>query len=358
MKKIHIVHIIPTLGFGGAERFVIDLANNYDEKKFDTTIIILQNYIPLKKELKRGVRIVFVEKKGKISLSLFKSLKKKLKTLNPDVVHTHLFGGDFWGRFVAHRLGFPVVTTEHNINTDESFFKKHIKILMKNWSDVYTAPSKAVVDFMKHEYKLEKPVHKIRHGIQLSRFTKTKPAQIKKNFKLLILGRLAEQKGHRVALSALAGLKDFKWQMTMVGSGDKEKEIISFAKSLGIDDRIKIEKPTTNVSELLKNFNIMIVPSLWEGLGIVAMEGMASGRVVIASAVDGLTEVVRDEETGLLFEKGRYDDLRAKLHWLFNHPHAGEELAKKAKVFAAAHFGVEEMVRQYEEIYLSLVRKN
>ncbi|MCF6276312.1 MAG: glycosyltransferase [Candidatus Magasanikbacteria bacterium] len=357
MKKIHIVHIIPTLSFGGAERFVVDLANNYDENKFETTIIVLKNYTPLKKELKRSVRVITVKKKGKISFGLFKLLRKKLKILKPDVIHTHLFGGDFWGRVVAHKMGIPVVTTEHNINTDESFFKKRIKILLKNYSDVYTAPSKAVVEFMKKEYKLKKPVHKIRHGIKLERFAKIKPAKIKKNFKLLILGRLVEQKGHKNALSALVGLKDFKWHLTIVGDGEKKKEIISMSKKLGIFDRISIQKPTTNVPELLKNFNIMIIPSNWEGLGIVAMEAMASGRVVVASATGGLVEVVRNMENGLLFENGRYDDLRSRLHWLFSHPHSGEELAKSAKNFALHHFGVEEMVKKYEEIYLSLARK-
>ena len=69
------------------------------------------------------IRVLMVEKKRKYDLFLHKRIEKILKELKPDLVHTHLFTADIWGRLAAKNIGVPVLTTEHNTNYGEGFFR-------------------------------------------------------------------------------------------------------------------------------------------------------------------------------------------------------------------------------------------
>ena len=348
-KPIHIVHIIPALPFGGAERFLVDLINNSDPAKFKFSIITTREENPLQVEIKfPNVKVEIVPKRGKISWHLFKDIENKLKILQPDIVHTHLFTGDFWGRVAAKRLQIPVITTEHNINQTESWLHGLVKKCLKNYSEFYTCPSQAVKNYLESYYKITKPISLIRHGIELTKFSSIPKIELNKTIKFLILGRITKQKGHAVALQALAGLKDYDWQLEIVGSGELETEIKNKILELNLESRVKMLPATSEVVEVMKSHQILLVPSLWEGLGIVAMEAMASGRLVIASQVDGLPELIDNNKTGLLFTPGNVQALQAKLVWCFNNLSEVNNLAQAGRDYALTNFSVVEMTKKYE----------
>src|SRR3990167_8202223 len=147
----HIVHIIPTLRYGGAERIVVDLVNRMDKKKYRFTIVLFSHDHPLQSELVEA-DIIIVQKKGKLSLSFIGDLTRTLRRLKPDLVHTHLFGADVWGRLAAHRLSLPIITTEHNINKQEGILKHLAKRWLRKSSMQYIAISDAVAGYMKYAY--------------------------------------------------------------------------------------------------------------------------------------------------------------------------------------------------------------
>jgi len=171
---IHVVHIIPALSFGGAERIIVDIINNSDPKNFKFSIIVFGTNNHLKKEIiNQSAKVITVNKRGKISLHLFKDISKKLKELKPDIVHTHLFGADFWGRVAAKKLGLPVITTEHNFNDSEGVLKNLIKNILHNKTDVYTACSIAVKNYAIKKYSiLADKIKVIDCAIDLNKFKK------------------------------------------------------------------------------------------------------------------------------------------------------------------------------------------
>lgn len=349
-SRLHITHIIPTLSFGGAERFVVDLVNNSPES-VKHSIILLRDEKPLAEQLKSEVDVYVVEKKGKISLGLFGDLKKKLTELKPDIVHTHLFGGDFWGRVTAHSLKIPVVTTEHNVNVDESIWKRLIKFILRNFTEIYTCPSKAVSDFMKKNYKITKPIEVIRHGIDLEHFSMPSARFEDREARLLLLGRLHRQKGIDIALKALESLKQEDWTLDIVGSGEEEGKIKELIKNYDLDGKVKLYPATADVPEVLKNHDIMLVPSRWEGLGIVIMEAMTAGRVVIGSRVGGIPELIEDGKTGFLVEPENSDELAKQILYCLNNRESCREVAENARKYAMDNFGVGGMVEAYLGIY-------
>lgn len=352
-QPLHVVHIIPTLTYGGAERFVVDLINASDPAQVRFTIIILQNNQPLSADIQSGkAEIIVVPKRGKISILLFFELQKTLRRLHPDVVHTHLFGGDFWGRVAAHYLHIPVVTTEHNTNVDESVWKRFIKRRLRTYSQIYTAPSKAVADFATATYGISKVIV-TKFGIPLTKFNLAPPT-FTSPVRMLLLGRLEPQKGHTVALSAFAKLKHLDWHLTIVGAGSLLPEIQGQIKTLQLTKRVQILPPTRDVAHLLVETDVLILPSLWEGLGIVVMEAMAAGRLVVASRVGGVPELIRSDENGLLVSPGSSEELAKALQWVIEHPKEAKTMAKAAKEHAVMSFGIQKMADEYTKIYEEL----
>ncbi len=193
-KRVHIVQIIPTLRYGGAERLVVDLVNTLDEKKFRSTVLLFSHDHPLKSAI-RHADIIEVEKKGKISFLLFGDIKKQLKERAPDIVHTHLFGADVWGRVAAGQLGIPIVTTEHNINKSEGIIKHGIKHLLRGTSDAYIAPSEAIASYMMHAYGIHKNISVIQNGIDTKKFLDIPHAKLGSSLRFLLIGRWVKQKG-------------------------------------------------------------------------------------------------------------------------------------------------------------------
>ena len=352
--RIHVVHTIPTLSFGGAERVVVDIINYADPEKFKFSVIIFFEKTDMMAQIKpKDVEVIVAPKRGQVSWGLFGAIQNELAKIKPSIVHTHLFGADVWGRVAAHRLNIPVITTEHNINVPEGFVKAGIKRYLKNYSVLYTATSGAIAFDLGKRYGISpNKIEVIRPGVPVEQYSQiTTLKTLVPPFKLLILGRLTKQKGQDVALQALSRLTEFPWKLTIAGAGDWEKKLRLLTARLNLNSRVIFLPPVTNVRVLLEQNDIVIVPSRWEGLGVVAMEAAAAGRVVVASRVGGLFEVIRDGETGILFSPVSPRALAERLTWCFEHTEAAVALARAARNYAAEHFGVEAMARKYEEAY-------
>lgn len=355
MDKIKVVHIIPTLTFGGAERFVIDLANNTSDK-IESDIVILKDEKALASDLEKYIDIHLVEKKKKLSFGLFEKIEDKLKELDPDIVHTHLFGADVWGRVAANRLDLPVVTTEHNVNKQESSVKGLAKKILSNYSDKYTAPSEAVKIYMQDNYGIdEKDIEVIMHGINLDKFLYSDPYIGHKPLKLLMLGRLTKQKGHDLALEALSMVDRNDWMLDIVGDGEDYSYLEKLVQEHGLQENVRLWDPTLDVEDEYNGHDVILMPSRWEGLGLVAMEAMAAGRVVIGTNVEGLNEVVKNGINGLLVKPENPEALAKRIIFCIQNEGECGDIARKARKYAKKHFSIEDMVEKYEKIYQEMV---
>lgn len=355
MVKPHLVHIIPTLSIGGAERVVVNLSNQLRDE-FKISVVILKKDKELAQELHSDINLSVIEKKSKLGLSLFSSLQTWLEKNSADLVHTHLFGGDLWGRIAANRAGVPVVTTEHNLNVTESFLKDWIKRYLGNYSKQYTAPSRAVADYMQSSYSIaEEKIKVIPHGIKLEKFEHTQPYLQHDPLKLLMLGRLHKQKGHDIALEALAKINPNKWKLDIVGSGEKFSEIKEKINELNLEDNVEIWDSTLDVVEEYNSHDVVLMPSRWEGLGLTAMEAMASGRLVVGSNVDGLKELIINGENGLLFRPEDPENLAQKIRYCLDNPQECSEIANKARQYAQDRFKLQDMINKYHQLYQKIL---
>lgn len=357
-RPIHVVHIIPTLNFGGAEKFVIELTNHIPQKNIKQSIITLWDSRPLLSQVRDGVVCEVVPFPQTPRMRRISTIANKLTDMQADVVHTHLFSADVWGRLAARRAGVPVITTEHNINRGESMLWGFIKRRLRNLSAVYTAPSHAVEQYMQKTYHIaQKNIRVIQHGIELEKFIHTKKATLKSPFKLALVGRITKQKGHKIALDALKELKDIDCELHITGDGELKDELVTYAQTIGVDSHVVWHTSVQDVSSVYATCDIVLVPSLWEGLGLVVLEAQASGRIVIACAVDGIVEIITDGETGFLVSAHDSNALAEKIRYSFSHVDEVKHIAHKAREWAKEHADVAVMARAYEKLYKQITSK-
>jgi len=353
----HIVQIIPALGYGGAERFVVDLINHSDSKKYRFTVIVFFDNVPLKALISKKAEVILVEKKSKLDFGFLNRLEKKLAELQPDLVHGHLFAGDFWGRLAAHRLGVSYLSTEHNLNYDDGWVKNLVKRIVSSPADSYAACSIAVSDYMRAVYKIKQDIMVVNYGLDLERFVNLPSADWQAPINFLMIGRLVEQKGQWIALSALNNLKEYPWKLIIVGSGIKKDSLVKFVEKNNLQSRVEFVDPLVQVERYYAQADVFLMPSLWEGLGIVVMEAMASGRLVLVSKITGLTEIVLDKETGYLAEPKNISDWQEKITYILEHKNECRQLALQGQKYAKENFGVQKMIEKYDKIYSLVANK-
>lgn len=362
-KKINLAFIICSLPFGGAERLVLNLIQNLDKNIFNIHLITIMGGGGLLPEFEKlNITIKIFHKKTKFGLGVIFKIKKYLVKEKIVLVHTHLFAGDTWGRLAARLAHVPIIiSTEHNINLDEGKLKKIIKKILSNFSQKIVAVSNQV---KKYQVEVEKiPTHKlmvINNGINLADFP-FYPKSIKRDPTLVlgVIGRLEPQKGQIVALQAAQQLENqgIKAQLIIKGNGSLKNYLLKKAVELKLKN-IVWEEASTEVSSFYQRLDFLIIPSLWEGFGLVALESMASNTPVIASRVGGLTDIIKDNYNGFLFTPGDYLALADLIKNLSKKYETLEEIKTSARLTVEQNFDITKTVEQYQDLYLKLLYEN
>lgn len=357
MARIHVVFIMQSLGVGGAERSVINVINHSDPERFRFSIIVFDDVRTMAPLIKRSdVVIRHVPRRGKISWHVITDLKLVLQELKADIVHTELYAADVYGAIAAKQLGLPVVCTEQNVNYKYGWARNVVKRMFANKPDEYIAISEAVKTYMLDTYAITKPITIIPHGIETYTFAEVKPIHDQSPWRLTVLGRLVEQKGHATLLRALSQLKEYHWKLSVVGEGPLLESLKKLTNELTLSGRVEFAPFTHEIAHVLEETDFLLVPSHWEGLGIVAREGMAAGRVVIASDTGGLSETIVSGVNGWLVPSGDVLMWRERVKYCFEHPDEDAQLAEAARMYARDHFGVEAMAVAYCQMYEKLFR--
>ena len=164
--------------------------------------------------------------------------------------------------------------------------------------------------------------------------------EVKRDRELVFLGRLVSDKGVDLLLQALANLKEQNLtpKLTIIGQGAEENKLRQLTKDLNLDDQVNFVgvKVGQDLTELLNAHQIMVVPSLWqEPFGIVALEGIACGCVVVGSEGGGLKDAIG--ECGVTFPNRNVADLTQILANLLNNPDQLSTYRQKATAHLSRH---------------------
>jgi len=356
-----IVYIVPSLDAGGAERFILDLIRNLNRNLFSPTLVLFSHGGFFETEAQKlGIDLIVLRKRFKFDPINFWKLYQTVKRLKPSIVHTQL-GGDIYGRLVARLLKVPViVSTEQNVQVGEPYLVRCLKTWTAKFAAKIIAVSQAVKIDAKKRYGLpETKLAVIYNGLEVAKFLTTKKPI--KNDKVIFgsVGRLTRQKNYSLLLEALAELKDYRWEFRLAGEGELQSSLEQRIKELDLSDRIKLVGLQSDVKSFLADLDVFVLPSLWEGLGIVLLEAGLVGLPVLASRVDGISEVIKDGQTGILFNSNDRPDLVLKLRHILENSTKPELLAlgKNLQSNIQTKFDIKLIAGQYQNLYLKLLDK-
>ena len=181
------------------------------------------------------------------------------------------------------------------------------------------------------------------------------PDMREQGFRLLVAGRLDLVKGHHLAVHAIANealRRDV--HLYFLGEGPRASQLRSLASSVGVSDRVHMLGFRRNPYDYIAHCDVLLMPSLHEGLPYTLLEAMALGVPVIASRVGGLSEVIEDGVTGLLVEPQCADALARAIQRLRENGTLRSSIAEEAKKVQRSQYSLEKMAQRYTQIYRDL----
>lgn len=351
-----ILQIINNLTSGGAEKLLKDLCLElkYDRYKCDILLLFDIDNVYVN-ELKKNNISVTVLGRCRYSILYFFKIRSFIKKGKYDVIHTHLFPTQYYVplSLIGLHKRFKLVTTEHSTYNKRRkvwFLRKFEKRIYTMYDSIICVSDESAIQLSKHIQNKDKIVV-IPNGVPLKKIYNARPSNDplfdKGKIYLIVIGRFVQEKQQETVIKALPEL-DKNIHLVLVGEGKLKDKNIALSKTLEVSDRIHFLGYRPDVPSLLKSSDIVVIPSAWEGFGLVAVEGMAAGKPVIASSVKGLKEIV--ENTGLLFQPGNSKDLAMKINKLISDTELYNEIVMKSKD-VVKKYDVKQMVRKYLRVY-------
>jgi glycosyltransferase involved in cell wall biosynthesis len=281
------------------------------------------------------------------------------RNFEPDVVHAHWwFPNGVVGTWVGGLAHVPLVTTLHGTDVR---LARTVGVARPLFAHVlrHSAAVTTVSHWLKEETESLAPgVHPEVAPMPVSTGL-FEPAQRRDPRTLLFVGRLNEQKGLHYLLQAMAAMKTSA-ELDVVGDGPDGEKLKSLAGELGIAPRVRWrgQLRQSELAPLYQRAAAVVLPSVDEGLGLVAVEALLCETPVIAFDSGGLRDVIQNEKTGVLVKAGDREALTRALDDLLGRDGRGGDLGRAGRLYALSTFAPESAARRYAEIYRQVLASN
>ncbi|SFI09449.1 glycosyltransferase [Halpernia frigidisoli] len=359
-----ILRVINSLNIGGAERSVLGNVPVHIQNGFDVEVLLLNGTKTyFYKELsEKKVEIICLGENNNIynPLLIFK-ICKLIK--NYDVLHVSLFPALYWVAFAKFftRAKTKLIFTEHNTHNKRmgNLFFKVLEKFIYNQYDRIIAISPETEKNLKDHLGNKIPVKTIYNGVDVDKiFLESIEISsfdiLTKSYKnkiiILQVAAFRNQKDQDTLIRSLSLLNE-NVHLLFAGDGPRLKICKDLAQKLNVLDQITFLGIQSNINALYGISDIVVMSSHYEGFGRAAVEGMAAKNPVIASDVDGLSEIVRNY--GILFEAGNHIDLSEKINKLIEDKNYSQFVAESC-FNRAKDFDIKKMISEYEEIYTTV----
>jgi sugar transferase (PEP-CTERM/EpsH1 system associated) len=356
---IRVVHLVAALNIGGLEMVVLDLVR-FADCRFRLHVLCLDDRGALAPRFEAlGVAVESLDAgnrgRGKTLLRLI----GRLAELRPDVLHTHNPRPHLLGVIAGRAAGVPVVVhTKHGRNYPERRRAVLLNRLAAQFTDrVVPVSADAGQVARQIEHVPAGKVHVIRNGIDLARFL---PApQCNGSRRLIHVARLDPIKDQATLLRAVRLIASVmpEVRLDIVGDGSARPALEQLTDSLQLRGHVRFLGFRSDVSECLAQADLFVLSSLKEGISLTLLEAMATGLPIVATDVGGNREVVSHGETGLLVPAQSPELLAAAIQTILGQPELARRMGAAGRQRVEAQFDLRQVVRQYEEMYVALLRR-
>jgi glycosyltransferase involved in cell wall biosynthesis len=368
--RIRVFHLLSSAEIAGGERYLYDLVNYAD--KLIMHHIILPYKGPFSKILDdSGLPFDIIPLKHKYFLKSIIEIIKLIRIKNINIVHTHGYRANFYGRIACMFTNIKHIATVHvslfDYNNTPNLLRYLyfvIETVLSFKTFKYICISKAMADDMR---RLKIPWQKISiipNGVDLKRFhPRPVHSKIREKFgvdsKTALIGtagRLVPEKGQIHLVKALKLLKDkhSNLKCLFLGNGPLLSNIKGKAAAFGVEDMCIFAGTRNDIEEIYPTLDLFVLPSIREPFGLVLLEAMATQIPVLAFSSGGPQEFIKSGLNGVLSPPEDSYRLAEEIQFLLQNRDRAQSLAVEGRKSVEQKYNVKNTVRKIENLYFAL----
>lgn len=365
--KVRILHIIKSLGRGGAEMLLPETLKLHNKEKFDFHYIY---FLPWKNQLVEALELAggkvscFQASNNILILLQYRKIIRYIKQEQIDIVHCHLPWAGFVGRIVHRLNSVPTVYTEHNKQERYHGVTFFLNKRTFNWQNEVIAVSEDVHESIQKNIAPQIPVSTILNGVNTATFVRDHLVGKKMRDDLgipqhaLVVGTVAVFRFQKRLIEWLEVAKkvidkDPSIYFIIVGDGPLKNEIEAKRKELAIEGNVILAGLQTEVKPWLSAMDIYMMTSIFEGLPIALLEAMSMQCAIVTTDAGGIKEVIRDNADGLMTGTDDWMLLSEKIE-ILKDADVRKKFGEAARKRVEESFSLKVMVNALEEKYRSL----
>jgi glycosyltransferase involved in cell wall biosynthesis len=376
-----ILFVITKSNWGGAQRYVFDMATTLPKDTFEVAVALggtgeknAHRGVLDEKLRNEGIRTIFVQSfmRDVALLQEVKTLRELVqlfRTEKPTVVHLNSTKAGGLGALAARLAGVPrIIFTSHGLAWDEDrSMLARAAIWGASWVTFLLCTDVIVMskDNEKRARSLPfcaRKIHLIYNGIALLTFKNREDARFQLSTSMRppsdtvwlgAIGELTRNKGYEYLLGAVGLLKrsSKNFVLYIIGAGEEELALHKMIAEEGLEDRVHLVGFVSQGWQLLKAFDVFVLTSVKEGLPYVLLEAAQAEVASVGSSIPGVRDIIKDEVTGLIFKSKNPSDLAKKLERLIDNKELRQRLANTAHERAQEEFSIAHMVEKTSALY-------
>lgn len=352
--------------FGGVERHVLGLLSGLAARGVSAFLLLFHDGELAAQAREQGVEPVILPNQNGSLPATCQLLANMLEQWQVRIVHVHGYKATVYCALARYWHPFAVIKTEHGLPETNGGGIAAMRTRLYYFLDsMATRIARMTVCYVTEELRAhhrsacsELNGRVIPNGLgEIDRSRLPCPPEFHKDwFNVVIVGRVDRVKGHQLAIEAVAAQSmPINVHLHIVGTGPDEPVLQALAETRAVAHRVHFLGFRRDVYSYLAHCQVLLMPSLHEGLPYTLLEAMALGIPVIASRVGGLAEVLQDSVTALLVSPGDARTLTQAIHRLYSDPELGLQLAEHAHCLQQAKYSLEAMADSYLDVYRNLL---
>lgn len=353
-----ILQVITSLSTGGAEKIVVELSLALKALGHEVDVCVFSggNTLFKNKLVDGGCKVIEFSKKNNVySIKNLIHLKRLIH--NYDIVHTHNTSPQLYAAIASLFTNVKLITTEHSTNNRRRKWSwyKFIDRWMYGRYDHVVCISEIAEKKLKEYISLDNVnISTINNGVDVQKFANAEPVpELLESdfFHVVMIAGFREAKDQDTLIKAISLLPS-NFKLWLVGDGIRRPELEKKVTDLGVSTRVTLMGLRSDVPNILKSADVVVMSSHWEGLSLSNIEGMASGKPFVASDVNGLREVTKGY--GILFPHEDAQALATVIQKLHDDRAYYQQVAESCYQ-RALQFDISKMVDGYLKVYNQLI---
>lgn len=357
-----ILQVITFLHIGGAERLLVDIVLLFQKYGHQVDVLVFDGAeSSFKMQLQdAGIEVFEFGVGGTVYNPLY--IWKLIPFLKKyDIVHTHNTAPQFFAAMASVIYSVNLVTTEHstcNRRRKLGYFRPIDRWMYNRYKAVICVSDQVEDNLRKYAGPLKTNILTIYNGINIDRFQcahADNSLRTQGRFIVTMVAGFRYEKDQSTLIRAFKYLSSDKYELWLVGDGEKRLELEELVRDMGLEDVVRFWGLRSDIPILLKSSDIVVMSSHFEGLSLSSIEGMSVGKPFLASDVDGLHEMTQG--AGVLFPHGDAKELSKVIECLTEDKDYYQAVAEKC-MKRAMTYDISKVVEQYEILYQKLNNSN